>query len=100
MTRKRFVKLCMSQGWQRNDAQLLAARVGPAGSYDRLFSIFEFICTVKTAGVMLADQIGTFSDNVYEALKGVVCDERSWEKVAYSGATAGDGRASGKSCLR
>lgn len=43
MTRKRFVKLCMSQGWQRNDAQLLAARVGHAGSYDRLLSIFEFI---------------------------------------------------------
>lgn len=100
MTRKRFIKLCMSQGWQRNDAQLLAARVGPAGSYDRLLRIFEFIRTVETAGVMLVDQINTFSDNVYKALKGVVCDERSWEKVAYSGATAGDGRASGKSCLR
>ena len=75
MTRKRFVKLCMSQGWQRNDAQLLAARVGPAGSYDRLFSIFEFIRTVETAGVMLADQISAFSDAVYETLKGV-CNER------------------------
>lgn len=77
MTRKRFIKLCMSHGWQRNDAQLLASRVGPAGSYDRLFSIFEFIRTVETAGVMLANQLSTFSDNVYEALKGV-CNE--WDK--------------------
>ena len=95
MTRKRFVKLCMSQGWQRNDAQLLASRVGPAGSYDRLFSIFEFIRTVETAGVMLADQINTFSDNVYEALKGVVCDEWSWEKAAYCGAATGNGWKAG-----
>lgn len=27
--------------------------------------------------VMPSDQINTFSDNVYEALKGVVCDEQS-----------------------
>ncbi|MDY5007612.1 hypothetical protein [Candidatus Allofournierella merdipullorum] len=75
MTRKRFIKLCMARGWQRNDAQLLASRVGPAGSYDRLLCVFEFIHAVETAGVMLADQISTFEDDVREALKGV-CDGR------------------------
>lgn len=69
MTRKRFIKLCMSHGWQRNDAQLLASRVGPAGSYYRLLRVFYFIRTIEEAGAIIADQICTFSDEVREILE-------------------------------
>lgn len=70
MTRKRFIKLCMAQGWQRNDAQLLAARVWPAGSYERLMYIFSFMCTIEESEALIADQISRFSAEVAEIISG------------------------------
>lgn len=37
MTRKRFVKLAMSRGIRRNDAEEVAQRVSEAGTYDELY---------------------------------------------------------------
>lgn len=70
MTRKRFIKLCMARGWQRNDAQLLAARVWPAGSYERLMHILPFMCTIEEAGKIIADQVSSFSAEVAEIISG------------------------------
>ena len=37
MTRKRFVKLAMSRGMQRNDAERMARMVSGTVSYDKIF---------------------------------------------------------------
>lgn len=37
MTRKRFVKLAMSRGIRRNDAEEVAQKVSEAGAYDELY---------------------------------------------------------------
>lgn len=70
MTRKRFIKLCMAKGWQRNDAQLLAARVWPAGSYERLMHIFCFMRAIEESGTLIADQISSFSAEMAEIISG------------------------------
>ena len=41
MTRKRFIKLLMARGVQRNDAQAWATRIQKTGSYLTLYVVFE-----------------------------------------------------------
>ena len=46
MTRKRFVKLLMGKGWQRNQATAAAEWVVVAGSYEELYKIAQWGYTV------------------------------------------------------
>ena len=39
MTRKRFVKLLMSKGWKRNEAETLARGASAKRSYEELYRI-------------------------------------------------------------
>lgn len=44
MTRKRFIKLCMANGMQRNAANEQAKRVGMYGSYEVMYQKIEGHC--------------------------------------------------------
>lgn len=50
MTRKRFIKLIMSCGVQRNDAAALASMVSVYGSYEQLLaSVVSYLAAVVKA---------------------------------------------------
>ena len=74
MTRKRFVKLMMADGYSRNDALEIAQRVQGGGSYDQTYRALHALKTlpslqesiaqaVETAGRVIrafADALGAF----------------------------------------
>lgn len=50
MTRKRFIKLAMSYGIQRNEAENLALEVKTAGSYNRLYERNRLLFSMTAIG--------------------------------------------------
>ena len=51
MTRKQFIKLSMSYGIQRNEAENLALEVKTAGSYNRLYEKNRLLFSVTIIGM-------------------------------------------------
>lgn len=49
MKKKRFLRLVMSYGFQRNEAEALAARVGEVGSYAALFERYRYALVWRPA---------------------------------------------------
>lgn len=49
MKKKRFLKLVMSRGVQRNEAARIAARVGEFGSYEKLYGYCRFALAFRPA---------------------------------------------------
>lgn len=50
MKKKRFLKLVMSYGIQRDKAARMAARVGEFGSYEALFFVFASVAGILADG--------------------------------------------------
>ena len=57
MTRKRFIKLMMGRGMQRNDAKILATGVYIWGSYKVLYQKHVALFSVRSAFSQLANYI-------------------------------------------
>ncbi len=51
MKKKRFLRLVMSYGVQRNEAARIAAGVGASGSYEALFASIRPCLAVRSLGV-------------------------------------------------
>lgn len=51
MKKKRFLRLVMSYGVQRNEAARMAARVGASGSYEALFASIRPWLAVRSLGL-------------------------------------------------
>lgn len=63
MTRKRFIKLCMSLGYQRNIANGLAELcVRQNSSYQEYFETVKRSKAIENAGVSLQSVIASFRD--------------------------------------
>lgn len=75
MTKKRFIKLLMSNGVQRNGAYELAVLYNIKGySYKRAFRNFRIILRLKRSFVMLADSAKRATrafDEMTSAMKGI-----------------------------
>lgn len=59
MTRKRFIKLSMSYGIQRNEAENLALEVKTAGSYNRLYERNRLLFSMTAIGMTFSEATKT-----------------------------------------
>ena len=68
MKRKRFVKLAMSYGVQRNDAERLAKLVCVYGSYEALFAAQQFGLEIERVKAVFR----RFADSLLRAVRPMV----------------------------
>lgn len=79
MTRKRYVKLMMAKGWNRNAANAFADRVREVGSYDKLW---YSNCFTPQA---LVDAFNAVVKNLRPAIQAVCLSVAGWlERMADS----------------
>ena len=73
MKKKRFVRLVMSYGVQRNEAAHMAARVGTFGSYEALFAAYRPLLVGRATMQGLQRGFRNLSETVAFAARGI-CD--------------------------
>lgn len=76
MTRKRFVKLAMSHGIPRNNAEKMARRSSSAMSYDELFLTAPEL-KVSSLQRALEDLAAAFSQ-ISEAIRSAMGEFKTW----------------------
>lgn len=88
MSRKRFIKLAMSHGLQRNEAELLSLYVGVYGSYSKLYEhnksrlhIKRWTTDVQNAAVKLTKSIIDFYDKFK---KSILEAAEAWKSILTS----------------
>ena len=73
MEKKRFIRLVMSYGVQRNEAAQMAARVGAFGSYEAIFAVYQPLLAGRSAVKGLQRGFRNLSATAALAARGL-CD--------------------------
>ena len=76
MKKKRFLKLVMSYGIQRDKAARMAARVGEFGSYEALFLSLPPAFPLLCAGMLTTRRSGNRNKRIFRRLEKCSCRQR------------------------